>query len=191
MSARQIRGFLLVLLGLTLVFTALWLHKTQEQQDIQAGENAQVLLTRLQTPAATVTIPRQTPTAMAEKEYRGYRMIGTLRIGELQLELPILSTWSEELLQVAPCRYSGTLQGKDLILMGHNYKSHFTPLHHIAEGAKVEFEDVNGISHHYQVEKIEILRGSDIEKLPSEYPLTLFTCTAGGQNRIVIRCAEV
>ena len=190
MTSRQKRGLLMVILGLCMVFSALRMHRTQEQQDALAGENAQVLLTRLRQPAVPVTISPQLPGMMAVKEYQGYTMIGTLRIGQLQMELPILSTWNDEWLELAPCRYSGSLHGKNLILMGHNYKSHFTPLHNIAVGTQVEFEDVNGINYHYRVDKTEILHENAVEQLSSDYPLTLFTCTAGGQNRLVVRCAE-
>lgn len=78
-----------------------------------------------------------------------------------------------------------------MILMGHNYQSHFTPLHDIAVGAEVEFEDVEGIVYRYTVAKIEYLYKNEGEQLPSEYPLTLFTCTADGQNRIIVRCESV
>lgn len=188
MSVRQKRGLLMVILGLSMVFAALWLHNTQEEQDMLAGQNSQVLLSRLEMPAIPARMPEQTVTAMAEKEYQGYTMIGILRIAGLQMELPVLSTWSEDWLQVAPCRYSGSLYTEDLILMGHNYKSHFTPLHKVTVGTEVEFEDVNGIVHCYLVEKTEIIHENEAENLSSDFPLTLFTCTAGGQNRLVVRC---
>lgn len=115
-------------------------------------------------------------------------MIGTVRIPTVGIELPVLSTWSYEMLNIAPCRYSGSIDSGDLILMGHNYKSHFTPLHQVTVGSEVTFEDVNGIVYRYTVDAIEYLHKSESEQLPSEHPLILFTCTAGGQNRIIIRC---
>lgn len=77
-----------------------------------------------------------------------------------------------------------------MIIMGHNYKTHFRPLHELQEGAPVEFEDVNGVVYRYTVEEILTLHKSEGELLPSDSPLTLFTCTPGGQNRILIRCAR-
>lgn len=192
MTARQKRGCLLVALGLCMVFASLWLHRTQERQDALAGENAAVLLHQLQTDHAPPSLPDPAqPEAMAEKAYLDYTVIGTLRIADLGMELPILSTWSEEWLYVSPCRFSGSLAGKDLILMGHNFKSHFTPLHRITVGTGVEFEDVGGKTHRYAVAELEILYKNDIEKLPSAYPLTLFTCTSGGENRLIVRCIEL
>lgn len=128
---------------------------------------------------------------MAVKSYLGYSMIGTLRISSVGIELPVLSAWSYELLDVAPCRDSGSAAGGDLIIMGHNYKSHFTPLHDIAVGAEVEFEDVHGSEYRYIVERIEYLHRGEGEQLPSDYELTLFTCTSGGAKRIVVRCRQI
>ena len=198
MNKKQKRGALLVLMGLSMVFAAMFLHIVEQRQDRQAGENAAVLLqqlelSRMSVPAAPEMVhPEEsasTVDAMPEKEYLGYAMIGTLRIPSLGMELPILRDWSYELLNVAPCRYSGSAPEENMILMGHNYKSHFTPLHNIAVGAEVTFEDVNGFLYRYCVEEITYLHKTEGEALPSDDPLTLFTCTSGGQNRIVVRCS--
>ena len=199
MNKKQKRGLLLVLMGLCMVFASLLLHVTELRQDQQAGENAAVLLQQLELSRLSVLgepelIPPEESSSevgMPEKDYLGYAMIGTLRIPSVGMELPILRDWSYELLNVAPCRYSGSAPEGNMILMGHNYKSHFTPLHNIADGAEVTFEDVNGRIYHYRVDEITYLHKTEGEMLPSDYPLTLFTCTSGGQNRIVVRCSSV
>ena len=200
MNKKQKRGALLVLMGLSMVFAAMFLHILEQRQDRQAGENAAVLLqqlelSRMSVPAAPEMVhPEESASEVAgmpEKEYLGYAMIGTLRIPSLGMELPILRDWSYELLNVAPCRYSGSAAEENMILMGHNYKSHFTPLHNIAAGAEVTFEDVNGFLYRYCVDEITYLHKTEGEALPSDHPLTLFTCTSGGQNRIVVRCNTV
>ena len=196
MTKRQKRGCVLVFVGIFLILASLLLHITQEKQDQIAGKNAHILLQQLKLNQVSFTqsthkevLPEiPVSSVMPEKEYLGYAMIGTLRVPSVGIELPVLSNWSYELLNVAPCRYSGSIPEENMILMGHNYKSHFTPLHDVTEGAAVEFENVDGTVYHYTVDKIEILHKNDGELLPSAYPLTLFTCTPGGQNRVVIRC---
>ena len=198
MTRRQKRGCALMAISLALVLSALCLHLAQEQRDTLAGENSRILLRQLELSRISLDLlpeDESQPQIYQDqeepvKEYLGYSMLGTLRIDELDMELPILSSWSYELLNAAPCRYSGSLAGGDMILMGHNYRSHFTPLHWIQTGAAVEFEDVNGVVHHYTVDRIDRLHKSEAEALPSEHPLILFTCTAGGQNRLVIRCRQ-
>ena len=191
-------------LGIALIAISLGLHLAQENSDQIAGENSRILLRQLQLSNAPVAVPDRIPEAtptpeeplsepvaphsMPEKEYLGYSMIGTLRVPSVKVELPVLSTWSYDLLKVAPCRYSGSVAGEDMILMGHNYKSHFKPLHKVEVGDTVEFEDVNGVVYRYVVAQITTLHKNEGELLPADYPLTLFTCTPGGQKRIIIRC---
>lgn len=200
MNKKQKQGALLVLIGLSMVFASMFLHMIDRRQDQQAGENAAILLqqlelSRMSVPAATeMAQPEETVSdivVIPEKEYLGFAMIGTLRIPSVGIELPIMRDWSYELLNVAPCRYSGSAPEGNMILMGHNYKSHFTPLHKIATGAEVTFEDVNGLQYRYCVDEIIFLHESKGKSLPSEYPLTLFTCTSGGQSRVVVRCKAI
>lgn len=198
MTKRQKRGWLLVLAGLCMVISALLMHKTLERQDAMAGENSAILLQQLQlsksclpdqeAPPPEKTMFFKTET-VPEKEYLGYSMIGTIRVADLGIELPVLRDWSYELLEVAPCRYSGSMPAENLIILGHNYKSHFTPLHRISEGTAVEFEDVNGVIHNFTVDQTEILYKRHLDRLESEHPLILVTCTSGGQNRLVVRCS--
>ena len=199
MNKRRMRGSLLVLAGLIMILAAMALQIIEEKRDALAGENARILLRQLALERTSIedgpeeTTPAQTngtDFSMAVKSYLGYSMIGTLRISSVGIELPVLSAWSYELLDVAPCRDSGSAAGGDLIIMGHNYKSHFTPLHDIAVGAEVEFEDVHGSEYRYIVERIEYLHRGEGEQLPSDYELTLFTCTSGGAKRIVVRCRQ-
>ena len=211
MNNRQKRGCLLVLLGLSLVLTAMGLHLVKEQQDALAGENAQVLLQYLDLsrstpsePAAPVetvhpevdkstgtpdeTVPEEPEIPI--KTHMGYNMIGTIQIPSLEINLPVLSDWSYALLGLAPSRYSGPAAGANFIVMGHNYNSHFTPLHWIDLGADVVFTDAVGKTYSYQVAEIIRVHKNEEEKLASPYPLSLFTCTDSGQKRIVVRCEK-
>ena len=195
MTKQQKRGCVLTIIGLLLVLFALGLHLADEMRDQLAGQTAEVLLQHLQLNQPSLDLPVPIPdsepssdSSMAEKEYMGYAMIGTIRVPSVGIELPVLSSWSYELLNVAPCRYYGSLPGGNMVIMGHNYKSHFTPLHDATIGAEVIFEDVNGMKYHFRVAEIQQLHKNDGELLPSDHPLILFTCTPGGQNRRVIRC---
>lgn len=132
--------------------------------------------------------PAAQPATMPVKLVSGYESVGVLKIPSLGVELPVLDNWDYDRLKLAPCRYTGTAAGGDLILMGHNYRSHFKPLYQVAPGAEVEFTDVNGVRYSYVVDRIDTIRGSEVEKLPADYELSLFTCTPGGQSRLVVRC---
>ena len=194
MAKVQKRGLILVLAGLLLVAVALGMHLMQKKQDALAGQTAQMLLQQLELNRLVIhqesneSPVDETPAVMPEKEYMDYRMLGSVQVSSVGVKLPVLSSWDEQMLKIAPCRYSGSIPEQNMIIMGHNYKSHFTPLHQVNVGDEVIFEDVAGIIYRYRVATIETLHRSQGELLPSDYPLTLFTCTPGGINRLVIRC---
>lgn len=128
---------------------------------------------------------------MATADYYGLAMIGIIRAPSCGVELPVLSDWSYTMLEYAPCRYSGNIYAGDLILMGHNYSCHFKPLKKLEIGAEVEFEDANGTIWKYRVDGIDSIHRNDVDALPSDHDLILFTCEEYGVYRFVARCSLV
>ena len=126
---------------------------------------------------------------MPEEEIDGNRYIGALEIPALALELPIISEWNYAQLKIAPCRYLGSAYQGNLILAGHNYKSHFGSLYRLEAGDEVFFTDVAGNRFAYSVSETEQLPGTAIEEMEAgDWDLTLFTCTVGGAARVTVRC---
>lgn len=122
----------------------------------------------------------------------GREYVGFLRVPELGLELPVLAEWSYSGLRVAPCRYAGSVYAGDMVVAAHNYASHFGSLRGLSYGDEVSFVDVLGNVFTYRVASVEQLDPYAVEDMTeSEYPLTLFTCTLGGANRVTVRCEEV
>lgn len=119
----------------------------------------------------------------------GRDYIGALRIPSLDLKLPIISEWSYPALKIAPCRYKGSAYSSDLIIAAHNYNSHFGRIKYLKVGDKVTVTDIDGNVFHYVVCEVQVLSPTAIEEMEtSGYPLTLFTCTIGGQSRVTVRC---
>ena len=115
--------------------------------------------------------------------------IGNLEIPALDLELPVISSWSYSSLRLAPCRYSGSAYKGDLVIAAHNYQSHFGGLRTLPEGSEVFFTDAVGNRFSYYVAVTEALTPWSVDDMTSgEWPLTLFTCTLDSQNRVTVRC---
>ena len=115
--------------------------------------------------------------------------IGILEIPALDLELPVISSWSYSSLRLAPCRYSGSAYKGDLVIAAHNYQSHFGGLRTLPEGSEVFFTDAVGNRFSYYVAVTEALTPWSADDMTSgEWPLTLFTCTLDSQNRVTVRC---
>jgi sortase A len=197
MNKHKKRACVLLLIGLLLICAALGVHVTQLRQDKMAGQTASVLLQQLELNQIPITDAQEQPDSavsdplLPQRQYMGYHMIGSLSIPSVNIHLPILDDWDDAMLKVAPCRYQGSISEGNLIIMGHNYKSHFTPLRQVRPGAEVEFTNVDGKVFRYKVAAIEILHRNDGAQLASSYPLTIFTCTPGGIKRFVVRCVSV
>ena len=203
------RGKLCTALGLLLLLAALLLTAYNLWRDAMASMSVDVVLERLtptlssrqsELPALSsgealeeafvpdyVLNPEM---AMPEETIDGRNYIGVLDIPALELSLPIISTWSYPGLQIAPCRYSGSAYLENLVIAGHNYRSHFASLPQLQPGDAVTFTDMDGTVFRYKVDSLETLSPYAISDMTSGgWPLTLFTCTVGGQSRLAIRCS--
>ena len=128
---------------------------------------------------------------MPVTELDGEKYIGMLTISAIGVRLPIIDQWNYRNLRIAPCRYSGSAYLDDLVIAAHNYRSHFGRLRQLKIGDEINFTDIEGNVFHYQVAEVETLPPTAVKEMKSgEWPLTLFTCTAGGQNRIAVRCEK-
>ena len=117
--------------------------------------------------------------------------IGTIEIPVLELELPVLSSWSYDGLRQSPCRYSGSAYLDNMVIAAHNYQSHFGSIYSLAIGESVVFTDVDGNEFDYTVAATEILSPYDVDEMSqSPWALSMFTCTPGGQYRVTVRCEK-
>ncbi len=123
------------------------------------------------------------------KQVGGHSCLGILSIPDLKLRLPVFSDWSYSKLKIAPCRHMGDLQNNDLVIAGHNYRTHFGRLNQLKSGAAVQFVDMSGVTHHYTVTVIQVIAPTDLDAAAGEKPdLILYTCTYSGKGRLMVGC---
>lgn len=119
----------------------------------------------------------------------GYEYVGYVEIPTLWVKLPVMADWNYNRLEIAPCRQFGSSRTDDLVIVAHNYRSHFGGLKDLKEGDSVIFTDMEGIINTYSVAKIETLKPTDVDTVQnSDYDLVLYTCTYGGQTRVAVFC---
>lgn len=202
------RGKLCTALGLLLLLAALGLTAYNLWLDARASMSVDVVLERL-TPTLSSRQSELPPLgsgealeeafvpdyvlnpemAMPEENIDGRSYIGVLDIPALGLSFPIISEWSYDALQIAPCRYSGSAYLDNLVIAGHNYRSHFASLPQLQPGDTVTFTDMDGNVFSYAVSSLETPSPYAVSDMTSgDWDLTLFTCTVGGQSRLAIRC---
>lgn len=205
-------GSILYGLGLFLLAAALILSVWNIRMDKEAGENAQQVLEELEisvvkdspvkvdpaeSPVQTepqVQIPDYVLNPdmdMPVKTVDGKEYVGIITMHQFELELPVMSDWSYSKLKQAPCLYSGSAYRDDLVIMAHNYRSQFGRIRRLTAGSRITFTDMDGNAFEYQVVAVEVLNSYEVENVTnSEWDLTLFTCTLGGESRVVVRCEK-
>ncbi len=164
------------------------LNQLIEQIELEASEPSEQIRP-IVIPGTPLELLDTSVFEMTEVEIDGHKYIGYLSIPDLGLELPIMSDWSYSKLKIAPCRYTGTVLSEDLVLMAHNYTSHFGQLQNLSIGTLISFTDMEGVTTQYEVAAIEMLASTAVEDMTAGYyDLTLFTCSLGGKSRITVRC---
>ena len=185
-------------LGAALLVAAACLAVFNLWDDWRAGQQAAKTLSAFPGPTVVEKAGIDPDADMPTVWIDGYEYVGVLEVPDLGLQLPILSSWSDELLRVAPCRYVGTAYANNMVIAGHNYRSHFGGLRRLEPGAHLSFTDTVGNRFVYEVTASEVVQPYDIEGMVGKggegsqgWDLTLFTCTYGGQTRYTVRCKRV
>ena len=205
---RKTAGIICVALGILCLLGAIGFVIYNRWEDQSAAEASRSMVDSLKhaireneiNPSDDAVIrPGSLPETLAEKlapdmetvSVDGYDCIGILSIPVLELELPVLADWSYAKLKKAPCHYFGSYYTGDLVIAAHNYNAHFGRLSRLQEGDPILFTAADGTVYYYTVALQETLPANATEEMLSgSFPLSLYTCTPGGANRITIRCQK-
>jgi len=205
-----------VLIGVLLIGGAVGLVAYNMYESNAAFEKSQDVMTELKqlipepSPAFVTTSPSteppsddlfapyeepttQPPSEMRSISVNGEDYCGYITLPQLGLELPVMSSWSYERLKTSPCRYSGTVEGRDIIIAAHNYNSHFGRIKELSQGDEIWFTTADGMQYFYRVDYTENVDGYDVDHMlsggSSDWDMTLFTCTLSGQSRVTVRAS--
>lgn len=204
-DGKAMKGKILTGVGLLLIAAALLLTVYNIRESDRAGSESEEMVVRME--SLTADLPERLETEKKELvpeyvknpememptvEVNGQECVGMIEIPALGLKLPVISEWSDAKLKKAPCRYSGSAYLKNMIIAGHNYRTHFSGIKRLNPGDSVVFTDADGNVFSYEVAEIETVGGYDIEKMEAgDWDLTLFTCTNKGKARAAVRCREI
>ena len=193
------RGKILMLMGLLLLMAAAGLYGYNARIDYRAGQQSDAAVSTLveeiqknEVTIVEVDDDQSDEARIKVAELDGAYYMGVLSIPSMEKVLPIQSDWSEEKLKNTPCRYSGSIEEGELVIAGHNYKSHFTGLAKLKTGESLVFTDLEGNQSVYEVHEVYMVDATDIEGMVhSGYDLSLFTCNYGGKARVTVRCERL
>ena len=204
-------GMICMILGAVLIGVALSLFLYNEWDSARAEERAEQVLEQMQKQteddenvSGEQTERTEQKNTLADTDDIGEKIIsidgndyiGWLSIPSISLELPVMAQWSEEGLKTAPGRYAGSLAEDNLVIAGHNYRRHFSPIKWLEPGTEVLFTDAEERVRYYEIEETEELLPDQVDAMITRtekdtWNLTLFTCTTSGQARCAVRCRRI
>ena len=128
-----------------------------------------------------------------------YYTVGTINIPSIDVNYPILSTYSDELLKVAPCKFHGPNPNQvgNLCIAGHNYKNtkFFSKVPTLENGDIIDITDLSGTTLSYSVYDKFIVNPDELEctsqLTDGRKEITLITCTNDNQRRYIIKAREI
>lgn len=126
-------------------------------------------------------------------------VIGIIKIDSLKIDYPILSDVSDELLEIAPCRFAGPLPNEvgNLCIAGHNYidNTFFARISSMSIDDEILIYDLSGncvkyiVSDKYEVESSDFSCTS--QDTGGKRIITLMTCNSLKGTRIIVRGREI
>ena len=128
-----------------------------------------------------------------------YYSIGVINIPSINVNYPILSTYSDALLKIAPCKFHGPNPNEvgNLCIAGHNYRNSkfFSKVPKLENGDVIEITDLAGNTVTYSVYDKFIVNPDQLECTSQltggRKEITLITCTDDNKQRHIIKAREI
>lgn len=127
-----------------------------------------------------------------------FSVIGLIEINSININYPILSTVSEELLKIAPCRFFGPMPNEigNMCIAGHNYNNYkfFSKLKNLKIGDTINIYDLTGTKVTYSVYDSFETDYNDLtctnQNTNNLREITLVTCNNIKNKRRIIKAKE-
>ena len=124
-----------------------------------------------------------------------FSVIGIIKIDTIGIKYPILSTTTESLLEISPCRYFGPYPNEvgNLCIVGHNYNNEtfFGNLHLLRIGDNIEIYDSKDSNLTYEIYDIYEVLENDVSCLSQatngQKEITLITCNNNNGKRLIVK----
>ena len=119
----------------------------------------------------------------------GFPVIGELLVPVLDVDAALIGEYSKTNLKTSPCVISGSIIGRDLVIAGGNYRSHFGGLKGLLKGDTVMLCDLNGNLFLYDVETVDFPgRETPLTISDAGFDLSLYCFNPNGAVRYAARC---
>lgn len=133
-----------------------------------------------------------------QRMYKGFPMVGTIEIPNIDLKSPVLEDASASAIEVAVAVYYGPGLNKvgNTVIIGHNYRNGtlFSDLKKVVDGDKVYITDNSGTKVTYIVYKTYTTNREDYEYFDRDTAgkreISLWTCTDDADSAFIVWAKE-
>lgn len=164
--------------------------KIENKEETDDGKVEKIII---ENQSANALVPYQN----MEREYKGYTVIGKIKIPKLEIEKYIIEETNEEALKVAVTKICGpnTNEIGNLCIAGHNYTQTFGRLKELEIGDEISIIDIYDREIIYKIYEISKVNPTDTtclnQNTKGEREITLVTCTLGAIKRNIIKAVEM
>lgn len=128
-----------------------------------------------------------------------YYTIGRIYIPKINVDYPILSETTTELLKISPCKFWGAdpNQVGNFCIVGHNYRNtkFFSKVPTLEYGDIIEITDLSGKTVKYSVydkHEVDPDNTADTTQLTNgRTEITLITCTNDSKRRVIVKATAI
>ena len=133
-----------------------------------------------------------------DTKYKGYDVLGIIRIPKIGIEYPILDKTNDETMAIAITKFWGNDINEvgNFSMAGHNYYNgvFFANTKKLENGDVIDMTDLTRRTIEYEVFKKYVIDPNDVTCVNSvnkdAREITLITCTNGRSNRLIIKARE-
>ena len=126
-------------------------------------------------------------------------IIGIIKIDKINIEYPIFSKTTDELLKISPCKFFGPEPNKvgNLCIAGHNFNDErfFSKLSSLKIGDVIEIYAPANVCVYYEVYDMYEIEKNDMnctsQETNGKKEITLITCNNINKKRFIIKAREI
>lgn len=144
-------------------------------------------------------VPEEDKTVQTEEmpsSVAGYKVLGQVKIKDLNIEQYILNLPEDEALKNGVVKiYGSSLNSHgNFCIAGHNYEGVFKDLEKIKVDDKITIKDTRNVEYEYKVTNVTTVDPDNLECLlqnKDKIEITLITCSTGATSRVVVKAEQI
>lgn len=192
MNKKKICEILLIIIGILLIIVSI-LIVNKYRKNVKNYKEAIVWIENFY-----MEEPNQVDDVKTLK-YKGYDVIGVIKIPKIELQYPIISENSKEAMDVSITKFfgNGVNEVGNLTLAGHNNYDNtmFGKLNELKIYDIIQLTDINKNTKEYKIYKIFKTTPNDSSVVSTEEfgtrEVTLITCSNGNKERLIVKAREI